>query len=213
MARDAQLSSPLLGLPQEILDRIYGYYLAFDQSDFVDSLRPFHDFIEGGDYSTPPPPLQLSCKRAYHDLREQVHHEAALRVYTTELGVRVGLAARGTLRYPRLHKLYLVIAMEHPHWNRWLPLLDEVARRADGLRELVVDWQPRRQIHFSRWDTTLNAKKEEQFFRILGGLGQLKTIRLHGDVPAHWKQSLGEVTTARVVKYACKWWQEPGGLW
>lgn len=214
MATNSQLESPLLGLPQEILDRVYGYYLALDPSDFIDSLRPFHDFIEKEEpESGPLPPLMLTCKRAYYDLREHVHHEAAIRIYTTELGVRVGLAARGTLRYDRLHKLYLVPAMEHPHWNRWLPLLEEVAKRATGLRDLVVDWQPRQQIHTSKWDRTLHAKKEQQFFQIVGKFPQLRTIRLYGNIPAHWKQSLGEATPARVVQHECKWWKDPGGNW
>lgn len=213
MATHPQLESPLLRLPQEILDRIYGCYLAVDQSDFVNTLRPLHDFIEKDGHSGPLPALMLTCKRVYYDLHEQIHHEAALKVYTTELGVRIGLVIRGVLRYEHLHKLYFIIAMEHPHWNRWLPFLEEVAKRATELRELIVDWQPRQQILTSRWDITLQAKKEQLFFRILGGLRNLKTIRVYGDIPAQWRQSLGEATTARVIQYKHRWWRDPGGDW
>ncbi len=143
MLEDPQLSSRLLCLPFEVLARIYDAYLAFGLSDFDDTLRPFHVYLDNGEYSQPLPPFMLTCKRVYNDLRTQVHTEAALKVYMMEFGSRLGFAVHGNLRYARLRKLYFILAMEHPYWNRWLPLFEEVALRSTELQEIVIDWQPR----------------------------------------------------------------------
>ncbi|KAF4879311.1 hypothetical protein CGCSCA1_v001548 [Colletotrichum siamense] len=139
-----QESSKLFELPWEIRERIYEYYLSFDHDDFGDTLRPLHLYIEQGGYSKPIPPLMLTSKRAYRELHQRVHSDAVMRVHTAGWGDRrIGFAVHGKLRFERLRRLYVLVAMEYPNWNRWLGMLGEVTRRATNLNELVVDWEPR----------------------------------------------------------------------
>uniref|UniRef100_L2FAZ1 Uncharacterized protein n=1 Tax=Colletotrichum fructicola (strain Nara gc5) TaxID=1213859 RepID=L2FAZ1_COLFN len=139
-----QESSRLFELPWEIRERIYEYYLSFDHDDFGDTLRPLHLYIEQGGYSKPIPPLMLTSKRAYRELHQRVHSDAVMRVHTAGWGDRrIGFAVHGKLRFERLRRLYVLVAMEYPNWNRWLGMLGEVTRRATNLNELVVDWEPR----------------------------------------------------------------------
>ena len=214
MSENPQLASRLLCLPFEVLARIYDAYLAFGLSDFDDTLRPFHVYLDSGEYSRPLPSFMLTCKRVYNDLREQVHTEAALKVYMMEFGSRIGFAVHGNMRYARLRKLYFIVNMEHAYWNRWLPMLAEVALRSTGLTEIRVDWQPRMAVE-SRvpWQQKLNQKKEDRFLEILANMKELRMIRLHGDVPSRWVQLLEETTAARVVVRREKWWKDPGRLW
>ncbi len=211
---DAQLSSKLLCLPFELLERIYDAYLAFGLDDFDDTLRPFHVYLDNGEYHKPLPPLMLTCKRTYNELRDKVHTEAAIKVYMMEFGARLGFAVHGTLRYARLKTLYLVVAMEHAYWNRWMAVFEEVANRAQDLKEIIIDWHPRLvQNRVVQWEIKMNKKKEDQFFQLLGEFKHLQVIRLHGNVPPNWRVALQEVTDARLVVVNDKWWKDPGRLW
>ncbi|KAH8899148.1 hypothetical protein GQ53DRAFT_742217 [Thozetella sp. PMI_491] len=211
---DPQLSSRLLCLPFEVLDRIYDAYLAFSLENFHDTLRPFHVYLDNGEFSTPLPPLMLTCKRVYNEMRPHVHVEAALKAYMMEFGPRLGFAVHGILRYARLERLYLIVAMEHAYWNRWMPFFTEVAARSQALKELVIDWHPRlAQTRAVQWEVRANAAKEKQLFDIIGGLKELQVVRLYGDAPAHWREQLKSVTDARLVVVNDRWWRDPGRLW
>lgn len=209
---DQQLDSRLFRLPLEIRNRIYDFCLVLDHSDFGYTKRSLHVYFESGEYSKPLPPVMLACKRAYQEMRMQVHHESMLRVYIPEYSPSIGFAVHGILRYERLLKLYLLVSMEHPYWNRWLHFFEEVANRTSRLRELVIDWEPR-QLRLSGSQAVLHEKKENHFLQIVGGLKELGMIRLHGDIPPHWTKKLEEMTTARIISYRLRWWKEPGRDW
>lgn len=207
-----QLNSPLFSLPLEIRTRIYDFYLAFDDRDFGYTKRPLFVYLDNGEYSKGLPSLMLACKRSYQEMRTQVHHESILRVLMSQWSPRIGFAVHGNLRYDRLHKLHLIVSMEHPYWNRWLGFFEEIARRISGLRELVIDWEPR-QFNLSGREAALHEKKEDHFLRLVGGLKELRLIRLYGDIPPHWTKKLEEMTAARIMSYKLRWWKEPGRDW
>ncbi|CAI0653897.1 unnamed protein product, partial [Colletotrichum noveboracense] len=207
-----QESSRLFELPWEIRERIYEYYLSFDHDDFGDTLRPLHLYIEQGGYSKPIPPLMLTSKRAYRELHQRVHSDAVMRVHTAGWGDRrIGFAVHGKLRFERLRRLYVLVAMEYPNWNRWLGMLGEVARRATNLSELVVDWEPRPSSGNTKvWEAKLTERKHDEFFRIIADLKNLQVVRFHGDMPPGWRDRFARETSARLVLYKSKWWKEPG---
>ncbi|KAF0327907.1 hypothetical protein GQ607_004738 [Colletotrichum asianum] len=207
-----QESSRLFELPWEIRERIYEYYLSFDHDDFGDTLRPLHLYIEQGGYSKPIPPLMLTSKRAYRELHQRVHSDAVMRVHTAGWGDRrIGFAVHGKLRFERLRRLYVLVAMEYPNWNRWLGMLGEVARRAKNLSELVVDWEPRPSGGNTKvWEAKLTERKHDEFFKIISDLKNLQVVKFHGDMPAGWRDRFARETSARLVLYKSKWWKEPG---
>ncbi|KAF4941442.1 hypothetical protein CGCF245_v001541 [Colletotrichum fructicola] len=207
-----QESSRLFELPWEIRERIYEYYLSFDHDDFGDTLRPLHLYIEQGGYSKPIPPLMLTSKRAYRELHQRVHSDAVMRVHTAGWGDRrIGFAVHGKLRFERLRRLYVLVAMEYPNWNRWLGMLGEVTRRATNLNELVVDWEPRPSNGNTKvWEAKLTERKHDEFFRIISDLKNLQVVRFHGDMPVGWRDRFARETSARLVLYKSKWWKEPG---
>ncbi|KAF9876885.1 short-chain dehydrogenase reductase sdr [Colletotrichum karsti] len=190
--------SRLFELPWEIRERIYEYYLSFDHNDFGDTLRPLHLYIEQGGYSKPIPPLMLTCKRGYRELHQRVHSDALMRVHTAGWGDRrIGFAVHGTLRFERLRRLYILVAMEYPNWNRWLGMFGEVARRAKNLSELVVDWEPRPNST-KGWEAKLTEKKYDEFFGIVSDLKNLQVVRFHGVMPSGWRERFEKETTARL---------------
>ncbi|KAI0399518.1 hypothetical protein F4802DRAFT_589104 [Xylaria palmicola] len=201
--------SPLFALPREVRDRIYEVYLAFDHGDFVDTLRPHKLFLQDVPFSRPLPALMLTCKRAYREMRLMVHGHATMRVEMHgRVERRIGFAVHGILRLDRLRRLWLLIPLEHPNWNRWLYFFGDVLRCALHLQVLVIDWSPR-PVAEAGWDGQVSLKKEDEFFRMIGTLENLHTVRLHGDVPVRWVETLRRVV-ARVVHDRCRWWREPG---
>ncbi|KAI1505708.1 hypothetical protein F5X99DRAFT_215889 [Biscogniauxia marginata] len=205
-------NSPLFQLPFEVRERIYGFYLSFEYTDFNDTLRPGLTYFESDAcYSTPLPALMLACKALYRELAPAVHEQAFLRIH--KLGQysdrRIGFAVRGTLRFARLRTLYLLVAMEYPNWNGWLAFFGEVVRHARNLTTLVVDWRPR-PVRDGAWYGRMNRKKEDELLRIIAGAESLQTIRLYGGVPAGWKDYFEANSGIRVVDYPFPWWVEPG---
>ncbi|KAL0934812.1 uncharacterized protein CTRU02_209403 [Colletotrichum truncatum] len=207
-----QNSSQLFQLPWEIREQIYAYYLSFDLEDFGDTLRPLHLYIEQEGYAKPIPPLMLTCKRAYREVHRQVHSDAVMRVHTAGWGgPRVGFAVHGTLRFERLQRLYVLVAMEYPNWNRWLGMFSEVSQRATNLSELVIDWEPRPSSgSIKGWEAKLAEKKQNEFFNILSGLKNLQVIRFHGEMPTGWRERFEKETPATLFSYRFKWWKESG---
>ncbi|KAI0394186.1 hypothetical protein F5Y17DRAFT_273072 [Xylariaceae sp. FL0594] len=204
-------SSRLFALPYEIRDQIYEVYLSHEHGDFTDTIRPQALFLDrGAPHSRPLPSLMLTCKRAYREMRAAVHHRAVMRVEMHgRFERRIGFAVHGTLRLSRLRNLWLVIPLERPNWNRWLYFFAEVLRCAPGLEALVIDWSPRPVLPADGWAGRLNRKKEDELFRMIGGLQRLHTVRIHGNVSPRWIDKLREVAT-RVVHDPSRWWREPG---
>lgn len=214
---ELQLQSPLFArFPYEVRERVFAHLLAFRHGDFEYTLQPGDVFL----YKThvkPLPPAMLACKRLYRELAPAVHHGAALRTCMFASGSRVGFAVHGTLRVERLHTLHLLVAMEHSNWNAWLRFLREVLARAGALRELLVDWEPRRVLTTSGrgkkgWMAGHEGRMEEQFFGVIAGLEELELVRLYGErVPDHWKGRLEELTNARIIHSRVSWWREDAG--
>ncbi|KAK7730585.1 hypothetical protein SLS53_008975 [Cytospora paraplurivora] len=215
---NAQSGSSFFAIPGEIREDIYAYYLTFHYGDFEFSSRPFATFCseEGGDLSKPLPALMLSCKRAYNEMRSAVHEQAVLRACLFDHGRWIGFAVHGNLRVSRLRRLVLHVAMEHARWNTWIKFFDYVMGCAGELRELVVDWEPRT-MQSSRsvgYLAQQESRMEGKFFEVIAGAPCLEAVRIHGEVPSHWRDRL-EVMIAnrqdRVVKVVCskeRWWRE-----
>ncbi|KAJ2990817.1 hypothetical protein NUW58_g2768 [Xylaria curta] len=205
-----QANSPLFSLPSEVRDRIYDFYLTYSHGDFGDTLRPHKLYLDDAVYSRPIPPLMLTCKRAYGEMSSAVHGEAILRVEMRGRleERRIGFAVHGTLRFDRLHKLWLLIPLAHPNWNRWLPFFSDVVRHAKSLKVLVIDWTPRPMQEIG-WAGRVNAKKEDEFFQVIKSLKELHTLVVYGDTSAMWIDKLKE-SEVRVVHHRFRWWREPG---
>ncbi|KAJ8110748.1 hypothetical protein ONZ43_g5792 [Nemania bipapillata] len=205
-----QANSPLFSLPSEVRDRIYDFYLTHDHSDFGDTLRPHQLYLDDDTaYARPLPALMRACKRAYREMHPRVHGQAVMRVEMRgRVERRIGFAVHGPLRLARLRRLCLLVPMEYPNWNAWLYFFRDVVLRAPDLRVLVVDWAPRQMLE-KGWFGRVNAKKEEEFFRIIEGLGELHTVIVHGDVADRWIERLRK-SVPRVVHYRSRWWREPG---
>lgn len=216
MAINTQPSSFLFAMPGEIREAIYAYYLTFHYGDFEFSSRPFFTFLGEREFSKPLPALMLSCKRAYDEMRPTVHEEAVLRACMFEHGKRIGFAVHGNLRLRRLRRLVFHVAMEHANWNTWMSFFSHMMDCANGLRELLVDWEPRRAPSSGGigYLAQQDSRMEKRFFETIAGAPGLETVRLHGDIPPHWLDRL-EVMIAnrqdRVVKVKSlkdKWWME-----
>ena len=216
MVVNAQSSSSFFDMPGEIREAIYAYYLAFHYSDFQFSSRPFFTFLGEREYSKPLPALTLSCKRAYNEMRSTVHEEAVLRACMFEHGKRIGLAVHGSLKLPRLRRLVFHVAMEHANWNTWMSFFSHVMGCAEGLRELVVDWEPRRASSSGGigYLAQQDSRMEKRFFEAIAGAPGLEVVRIHGDVASHWLERL-EVMIAnrqdravRVMSLKERWWRE-----
>ncbi|KUI60973.1 hypothetical protein VP1G_08148 [Cytospora mali] len=213
---DAQSSSSFFALPGEIRENIYAYYLTFHYSDFDLSSRPFYTFWGEQAFSKRLPALMLSCKRAYDEMRPRVHEEAVMRACMFEHGRRIGFAVHGNLRVPRLRRLVFLVAMEHPNWNTWMKFFGDIVRSAEGLKELVVDWEPRRAASSGGigYLAQQESRMEKRFFEVIAGAPSLEAVRLHGDVPPHWAEKLKGMIANRqdkVVKVIClkeRWWRE-----
>ncbi|KAI1081782.1 hypothetical protein F5B20DRAFT_535360 [Whalleya microplaca] len=208
-----QAQSPFFSLPQEVRDHIYELYLTFNHTfnhtDFGDTLRPRHMYMDVAAYSRPLPALMFSCKRAYQELASAVHGQALMRVEMRGRNERrIGFAIHGTLHFDRLVKLWLLVATEHTNWNRWLSFFGEVIQRARNLKALVIDWEPR-VFPYSEWAGRVNTKKEDEFFGIIASLKTLEVIEIHGSIPDGWKSRL-EGIAKHVVYYRYRWWREPG---
>ncbi|KAI0872299.1 hypothetical protein GGS24DRAFT_21450 [Hypoxylon argillaceum] len=204
-----QANSPLFSLPSEVRDRIYDFYLSYDHSDFGDTLRPHDMYLNGAAYSRPLPALMRSCKRAYQEMGPAVHDQAIMRIEMRgRIERRIGFAVHGTLRFDRLRKLWLLIPMEYPNWNRWLYFFRDVVGRAPDLKVLVVDWAPRPMLD-NGWAGRVNVKKEEEFFQIIEGMKKLHTLSIHGDLSARWIERLKK-SVPRMVHHRSRWWREPG---
>ncbi|KAI0904065.1 hypothetical protein F4823DRAFT_628925 [Ustulina deusta] len=205
-----QANSPLFSLPSEVRDRIYDFYLTYDHSDFEDTLRPHKRFLDNDVvYSRALPALMRSCKRAYQEMCPAVHGRAVMRVEMRgRVERRIGFAVHGTLRFGRLRKLWLLVPLEHPNWNRWLYFFSDVISRTPNLEVLVIDWAPRPTREYD-WEGRANAKKEDEFCEIIKGLKELHTLKVHGNVSARWIDRLGD-SVQRVILDRSRWWREPG---
>ncbi|KAI0512928.1 hypothetical protein F5B22DRAFT_289870 [Xylaria bambusicola] len=205
-----QPDSPLFALPSEIRDRIYDFYLAYHHSDFVDTLRPKQLFFDDTAlFARDLPALMCTCKRAYQELSPAVHGEAAMRVEMRgRVERRIGFAVHGTLRFERLQKLWVLVSMEHPNWNGWLYVFEDIVRRAPHLQVLVVDWAPRSTPE-SNWEGRANVKKEDEFCDMIKRLKKLRTLKVHGNISARWIERLGDAGP-RVILDRSRWWREPG---
>lgn len=153
-----------------------------------------------------------------------MQEEAVLRACMFEHGKRIGLAAHGTLNIPRLRRLVFHVAMEHANWNTWVKFFAHVLECAEGLRELVIDWEPRR--HYGTGAASRRVvgfmalqedRMERRLFGAVAGARRLERLVVHGDnVPAHWAGELGRVLggDVRVVFVRERWWREgwEGGM-
>lgn len=209
---DNQSGSSLFSIPGEVREIIYTFALSFRYSDFEFSSRPFYVF--GGDpaFSRPLPALMLTCKRAHAELRARVQEEAVMRACMFEHGRRIGLAVHGTLRIPRLRRLVFHVAMEHANWNTWVKFFGYVLESAGGLRELVIDWEPRRSPSARRigFMAQHEDRMERRLFKAVAGARHLESLRIHGDIPAHWAVELRHMLGER-VRMVCvreRWWLE-----
>ncbi|KAI4862590.1 hypothetical protein F4820DRAFT_16857 [Hypoxylon rubiginosum] len=203
------MESPLLSLPLEVRERIYEFYLAFDHTDFEDTLRPHHVYLDGPPHARPLPPLMLASKSLYRELSPAVHGRAALRVLTLGWSDRrIGFAVHGTLRFARLEKLWLLLTAEYPKWNSWLAFFGAVVGRAPHLTTLVVDWAPR-PVSDVGWRERVNIKKEEEFCAMVASLRELRSVHMYGDVPERWMGQLRKAAP-HVVHHRFRWWREPG---
>ncbi|KAI1346371.1 hypothetical protein F5Y01DRAFT_22142 [Xylaria sp. FL0043] len=205
-----QADSPLFSLPSEVREHIYDYYLTYDHSDFKDTLRPHKLFLDNDAvYSRPLPALMRSCKRVYQEMRPIVHGQAVMRVEMRgRIERRIGFAVHGTLRFDRLRKLWLLVPLEHPNWNQWLPFFGDAVRLAPNLEVLVVDWAPR-STHEHIWEGRANAKKEDEFCSIIQSIKKLRTLKVHGNISARWIDRLGD-SVESVILDRSRWWREPG---
>lgn len=210
---DNQADSSLFNIPGEIREIIYSLVLAFRYSDFEFSSRPFYNFGGEPAASRPLPALMLTCRRAHAELQARVQEEAVLRACMFEHGRRIGLAVHGTLRIPRLRRLVFHVAMEHANWNTWVKFFGHVLESAEGLRELVIDWEPRRsplpatRVGFMAQHET---RMEKRLFKAVSGARHLESLRIHGDIPAHWAEELGHMLGEK-VRMVCvreRWWLE-----
>lgn len=207
-----QADSVLFETPGEIREVIYSFVLTFRYGDFEFSSRPFFVFWGERKFSRPLPALMLACKRAYAELQARVHGEAILRACMFEHGKRIGLAVRGSLRIPRLRRLVFHVAMEHANWNTWIKFFGHVLESAEGLRELVIDWEPRRSPSTTRvgFMAQHEDRMEKRLFEAVAGARHLESLRIHGDVPAHWAKELEQMLDGS-VKMVCskeRWWLE-----
>ncbi|KAH8747199.1 hypothetical protein F5883DRAFT_251619 [Diaporthe sp. PMI_573] len=210
---DNQAGSPLFELPGEIREVIYSFALTFGYNDFEFSSRPFYVFVLEQPFTRPLPALMLTCKRAYTELRSRVQEEAILRACMFEHGKRIGLAVHGTLNIPRLRRLVFHVAMEHANWNTWVKFFAHVLESAEGLKELVIDWEPRRSPSAATRVGFLaqhEDRMEKRLFRAVAGAPHLESLRIHGDIPAHWAGELGQMLGGgvRMVCVKEKWWRE-----
>ncbi|KAI1368192.1 hypothetical protein F5Y08DRAFT_296796 [Xylaria arbuscula] len=205
-----QADSPLFSLPREVRDRIYDFYLAYNHSDFADTIRPTKEFFpEDKVFSRDLPALMLTCKRAYWELSPTVHGEAAMRVEMRgRVERRIGFAVHGTLRFERLRKLWLLVSTEHPNWNGWLYFFEDVIKHAPNLQVLVIDWAPRSTPE-TNWEGRANVKKEDEFCDMIRSLKELRTLKVYGNVSARWIEKLGD-SVPRVTLDPSRWWREPG---
>ncbi|KAI0853038.1 hypothetical protein F5Y00DRAFT_225200 [Daldinia vernicosa] len=207
-----QAYSPLLSLPREVLDRIIDFYLTFNHEDFEDTLRPHLVYMGDTAYSRPLPSLMLASKDLYRELSPIVHRQAILRVQVSGLNDRrISFAVHGKLRFDRLEKLWLLMAKEHANWNSWLSFFGEVTDRTKNLKALVIDWAPRPvgSVGSVGWTGRVNAKKEDEFFKMIGTLKELRLIQIYGDISPEWISRL-EGLAPHVVYYRNRWWREPG---
>ncbi|XXH04039.1 hypothetical protein Hte_010450 [Hypoxylon texense] len=205
------MESPLFSLPLEVRERIYDFYLAFDHSDFKDTLRPQPVYLDGPPHARPLPPLMLASKALYRELSPAVHGRAVLRVLTPGWGDRrIGFAVHGTLRLARLERLWLVLTAEYPKWNSWLGFFGAVAARAPRLRVLAVDWGARPDDGSGvGWRERATIKKEEEFCAVVASLKELRILQLYGNIPERWLRQL-EKAAPHVVHHRFRWWREPG---
>ncbi|KAI8947493.1 hypothetical protein F4801DRAFT_505786 [Xylaria longipes] len=204
-----QADSPLFSLPSEVRDRIYDFYLTFDHSDFGDTLRPHQLYLDGAVYSRPLPALMRTCKRIYDEMSPTVHGQAVMRVEMRgRVDRHIGFAVRGTLRFDRLHKLWLLVPQEYPNWNQWLSFFGSVIGRSPNLKVLIIDWAPR-PVQESGWSGRVNVKKEDEFFQMIESLKELHTIIIYGDISARWIDKL-KGSELRMVHHRSRWWREPG---
>ncbi|KAJ9133621.1 hypothetical protein NKR19_g8984 [Coniochaeta hoffmannii] len=215
-----QLTCRLFGLPSEIRQRIYSYYLSFTPADLAagETLRPTHTYLDEDEsrprHCRPLPALMLACRRGYAELAPLAHGAAAVRVQRRGAYEerRVGVAFHGVLWLWRLRRLVLVVEMEHANWNAWVPFFVGLVARAPALEHLVIDWAP--------WDAEIGAKKvgwqrrqhenkEDEFLRAVEGLRELKTVWLYGrGVPQGWRERIEKNTGAKVLKFRDRWWSE-----
>lgn len=212
MYYDNQAGSSLFNLPGEVREIFYAFTLSFRYSDFEFSSRPFYNFGGEPAFSRPLPALMLTCKRAYTELQARVQEEAVLRACMFEHGRRIGLAVHGTLRIPRLRRLVFHVAMEHANWNTWVKFFGHVLESAEGLKELVIDWDPRRSPSATRvgFMAQHEDRMEKRLFKAVAGARHLESLRIHGDIPAHWADELGRMLdgNVRMVCVKERWWLE-----
>ncbi|KAI5924198.1 hypothetical protein F4810DRAFT_709916 [Camillea tinctor] len=222
-----QEGSLFFKLPFEVRERIYDFYLSVGYFDFHDTLQPGYTYFDSDPGPAAPatttssrlatlPSLMLTCKALYRELRDRVRGVAYMRVHKTGQysDRRIGFAVPGgaPLRLASLHTLYLLVAMEYPNWNGWIGFFGGVLlQHARGLNTLVVDWKPRAVNNDdSTWQGRANKKKEDSFLRLVAGAPNLQVLKLYGDVPQRWVDTLEQCTSVRIVRYRFSWWVEPG---
>lgn len=135
-------TSPLFLVPLEVRQIIYEYYLSFTRRRWLSPtlLRQMH-FIHDKPHSTALPSLMLTCKRAYAELRSDVHSNVVLWSPSND-SLEIGFAVHGILRFERLRRLFLVIEWERPPWDEWLSFFGEAVSRMPALEHVTIDWSP-----------------------------------------------------------------------
>ncbi|ROV96549.1 hypothetical protein VMCG_07825 [Cytospora schulzeri] len=209
MTIHTQSGSPFFAIPGGIREAIYTYYLTFHFRDIKLSGRPCFWASSDQPFSKPLPALMLSCKRAYHEMRPKVHEEAVM-IACMFMGSsrKIGFAVHGNLRISRLRKLVFLVATDRSPWVTWMGFLRQVTGRAEGLRELVVDWEPRwTAVPGSTEEWGLQeTRKVKRMFEVIDGAPALEVVTIHGDIPSDWLDELRVMIANkldRVVKVKC----------
>ncbi|KAI8953443.1 hypothetical protein F4801DRAFT_588348 [Xylaria longipes] len=177
-------TSTLFLIPFEVRQIIYEYYLSFTDYDYVWFRRSrlcHMYFIDDQPHSTALPSLMLTCKRAYAELRSDVHSTVYFRSFCCDTGI--GVAVHGILRLERLHRLFLVIN-ENYDWVRLLRSFGDLIDRMSALEHVTIDWK--------HWP--LKESVESSLFEMLESMTSLRTVRIYGQVPGYRVREDLEVT-------------------
>ncbi|KAI1741922.1 hypothetical protein F4680DRAFT_446469 [Xylaria scruposa] len=223
--------SPLFMVPLEVRQLIYDYYLSILISDcerYLDEL-PWKERWSNAGLSNPKfkqqwetcfdklpsgvalPSLMLTCKRAYAELRSDVHSATEFHITCVGTGYDpfVSFSNYGILRFQRLRRLSIVIKMSfYIHASGWSFIFESIARRTWVLEHLTIDWVVGSDPTIPGWETLEN--EERRFLQALKSITSLRTIRIYGKMPESYERGIEQVMNGRNVvirKFPYQWWQ------
>lgn len=143
VAMHPQTESLFFRLPAEIREKIQRFALAPpDENDLLMTEITQYPEVLFRTYEQPLPPVMCTCKKMYMEMSPVAFSEIIVHESTKGSGTRTGIKCHGTLRFERLRRVSMVVAVENPDFisPSWELFLSNLLKRSPNVDHLDIEF-------------------------------------------------------------------------